>query len=172
MVSHGNSINVCSWTLLSQLSLGELSTSEISVFELPIYPSDIWNAEYYDFSNDAHRAAAKGRSSQETDSAITRGGRGGRGGAPSESIREVVEGPSPGSNDPSNAATKSNVHNVQPNEYMINAPAAPTRTVAEPSATGSARARIKFDLAGPHDSDFVDEVRIHANPGQMQMLIY
>lgn len=31
VVSHGNSINVCSWTLLSQLSLGELSTSEISV---------------------------------------------------------------------------------------------------------------------------------------------
>jgi ankyrin repeat protein len=37
----------CSWSMLSDLSLGELSISEISVIELPIYPSDLWDAKPY-----------------------------------------------------------------------------------------------------------------------------
>lgn len=65
MISFGvESVNICSWTLLSELTLGELSTSEISVFELPIFPTDVWNAEHYDFSNNAQRLAVNTEGSQ------------------------------------------------------------------------------------------------------------
>jgi ankyrin repeat protein len=37
----------CTWSMLSDMSLGDLSIAEIAVIELPIYLSDLWDAEPY-----------------------------------------------------------------------------------------------------------------------------